>query len=124
MAFVGLTVRIEGVFDVRFRTYKDTLLFKLFYELDDVVFAATGVLLDVVSIGADVFAVIVVIVIVATVVVVIIFAAAVVVVIVAKVVVVVIVAKVVVVVIVATVVVVVIVAVLIVATTEVAERPF
>ena len=97
---MGPTVLVEGVFDVWIHTYKDALLFKLFYELDDVVF------LDVVSVGADVVVVVIVVVIVATVVVV------------------VIVAKVVVVVIVATVVVVVIVAVLIVATTEVAERPF
>ena len=71
---MGPTVQVEGVFDVWIHTYKDTLLFKLFYELDDVVIAATGILLDVVSIGADVFAVVVVIVIVATVVVVIIVA--------------------------------------------------
>ena len=69
VAFVGLTVRIEGVFDVWIHTYKDTLLFKLFYELDDVVF------LGVVSVRADVDAVVVVLVIVATVVVVVIFAA-------------------------------------------------
>ena len=54
---MGPTVLVEGVFDVWIHTYKDTLLFKLFYELDDVVF------LDVVSVGADVVVVVIVVVI-------------------------------------------------------------